>query len=409
MQPIYAYLGANEGELPWLNMAGPMTGLLVQPIIGALSDRTLSRYGRRTPYFLIGAVFCSLALFAMPYSSTIWMAASLLWILDAANNVTMEPYRAYVSDRLRHEQQAQGFLWQSAFTGLAQTLAYLAPVLLVWFGMDRNMVDANNIPLTVKVSFFIGAVLSVVTIFYSILSVRELPLTPQQVAEIEDKKRSGSWLGDIWVAIREMPSTMRQLWWMSLFQWFGFMCYWVYVHHAIARGLFGTSDPTTDGFRSAGLVNGQNGAFYNFVAFLSAIAMIPLARRFGAKYLHATCLVAGGVGLLLMPRMTDRWLMLLPMIGMGLAWGSTMGNPYIILARSIPPARTGVYMGIFNMFIVIPMLIFNVTFEWIYSTFLGKDARHAVMFGGAMLIIAAVMVLLVKVPKDEGVPARVEA
>jgi maltose/moltooligosaccharide transporter len=404
MSPIYAYLGADEAALPILNLAGPMTGLLVQPIVGALSDRTLSKYGRRTPYFLIGAIVCSLALLAMPYSSALWMAASLLWILDAANNVTMEPYRAYVSDRLRHEQQAFGFLSQSAFTGLAQTLAYLAPSILIGLGMNKDAVDANNIPHIVKVSFLIGAVLSVVTIFYSILGVRELPLTPQQIAEIEQKKRKTGFLREIRDAIVEMPKAMRQLWWMSLFQWYGMVCYWQFVVHAVARGLYGTTDPASTGFRDAALVNGQNGAFYNFVAFVAALAMVPLARRWGAKYMHAACLVAGGVGMLMLPGIGDRWTMLLPMIGVGLAWGSIMGNPYVILARSIPPERTGVYMGIFNMFIVIPMLIQSFTLGLYYDSWLGGDARKVVMLGGVLLMVAAMMVLRVKVTRDDDVP-----
>ena len=184
MSPIYAYLGADEAALPLLYLAGPVTGLLVQPIIGAMSDRTLSRYVRRTPYFLIGAILCSLSLFAMPYSSALWMAASLLWIMDAANNITMEPYRAYVGDRLRTQQHAQGFLTQSAFTGLAQTLSYRAPSILVWMGMNRDAVDSNGIPNITRLAFIIGAVLSLATILYSVLKVRELPLTPKQEAEI---------------------------------------------------------------------------------------------------------------------------------------------------------------------------------------------------------------------------------
>ena len=219
MGPIYSYLGADEAALPLLSLAGPMTGLLVQPIVGAMSDRTASRYGRRTPYFLIGAILCSLTLFAMPYSSALWMAAALLWIMDAANNTTMEPYRAYVSDRLDQKQHAQGYLTQSAFTGLAQTLSYLAPSILVWLGMNKDMVDANNIPVITKISFLIGAVLSICTIAYSIWRVPELPLTPQQRAEIEAKKPGvGATLREIWDAIVDMPSAMRQMAVMKLFQ-----------------------------------------------------------------------------------------------------------------------------------------------------------------------------------------------
>jgi maltose/moltooligosaccharide transporter len=409
MSPIYSYLGAEESALPLLYLAGPVTGLLVQPIVGAMSDRTLSRWGRRTPYFLIGAILCSLSLFAMPYSSALWMAASLLWILDAANNVTMEPYRAYVSDRLDESQHAQGFLTQSAFTGLAQTLSYLAPSLLVWFGMNKDAMDANNIPVITKVSFLIGAVLSIATIWYSITRVRELPLTAEQEAAIRAQRKGfGATLIEIWDAIREMPTAMRQLGWMSLFQWYGMVCYWQYVIHAIARSIFNTTDANSAGFREAVLVNGQSGAFYNFIAFLAALCMVPLTKRYGAKYMHAACLVAGGLGMMLLPQIHDRWLLLIPMIGVGLAWGSIMGNPYVILARSIPPERTGVYMGIFNMFIVIPMLIQGFTLPLYYKSLLGGDARNVVVLGGVLLIAAAIAVMFVKVPQHapESVTAR---
>jgi MFS family permease len=187
MSPIYNYLGADEASLPLLWLAGPMTGLIVQPIIGALSDRTTSRMGRRTPYFLIGAILCSLCLLAMPYSPALWMAASLLWILDAANNVTMEPYRAFVSDKLNKDQHAIGFLTQSAFTGLAQTLAYLAPSLLVWFGMNKDAVGTNHIPQIVFVAFVIGAILSSATVLWSVYTTREDPLPPEVLEEMKRK------------------------------------------------------------------------------------------------------------------------------------------------------------------------------------------------------------------------------
>ncbi len=399
MSPIYAYLGAEEAALPLLYLAGPVTGLLVQPIIGAMSDRTLSRYGRRTPYFLIGAILCSLSLFAMPYSAALWMAASLLWILDAANNITMEPYRAYVSDRLREEQHAQGFLTQSAFTGLAQTLSYLAPSILVWFGMNRDALDANGIPVITRLAFVIGAVLSLVTILYSITRVRELPLTERQIAEIRAQTPGvAATLKEIWDAIVEMPQAMRQLALMKFFQWYGMVCYWQYIVHAIARSLFQTSDTGSAGFREAVLVNGQAGGFYNFIACVAAFAMVPFTRRLGAKPVHAVCLALGGLGMLAIPSVGDRWWLFLPMIGVGLAWGSIMGNPYVMLARSIPPQRTGVYMGIFNMMIVIPMLIQSATLPLFYKGLLGGDPRQVVMLGGALLICAALATLWVKVP-----------
>ena len=399
MSPIYSYLGADEAALPLLSLAGPMTGLLVQPIIGAMSDRTASRYGRRTPYFLIGAILCSLSLLAMPYSSALWMAASLLWILDAANNVTMEPYRAYVSDRLDPQQHALGYLTQSAFTGLAQTLSYLAPSMLVWAGMNKDLVDANNIPVITKISFLIGAVLSICTIAYSIWRVPELPLTPEQRAEIEAKKPGvAATLRDIWDAIVEMPMAMRQMAVMKLFQWYGMVCYWQYITYSIARSLFDTSDPTSTGFRDAVLTNGQIGGFYNAVAFLAAFALVPFAKRFGAQTMHAVCLTAAGLGMLAIPGITQKAWLFIPMIGVGLGWASIMGNPYVMLAKSIPPERTGVYMGIFNMFIVIPMLIQSVTLPLYYKSLLGGDARNVILLAGALLICAALATLFVKLP-----------
>ncbi len=390
MGPIYSYLGADEGAMPLLWLAGPMTGLIIQPLIGAMSDRTRSPLGRRTPYFLIGAVLCSLCLFAMPYSRTLWMAASLLWVLDAANNVTMEPYRAYVSDRLDEAQRPLGFLTQSAFTGLAQTLSYLSPSLLVWWGVNKDLLDANGIPEITRISFVIGAVLSITTILWSVWRVPELPLTPEEDAAMQAAPMSvGGTLCELRDAIREMPLAMRQLALAMLFQWFGMFCYWQYVVLALARSVFGTSDPMSTGFRDAGLLNGQLGAFYNFIACISAFAMIPLARRFGAKPIHAVAMVASGLAMLTIASTGSIPLLVIAMIGIGVGWGSLMGNPYLMLAGAIPPQRTGVYMGIFNMFIVIPMMI-EILFVWLaYDSVLGSDPRHVLMLGGAMMLAAA--------------------
>ena len=408
MSPIYKYLGADEASLPLLWLAGPMTGLLVQPIIGAMSDRTVSRWGRRTPYFLIGALLCSLGLLVMPFSPTLWFAASVLWILDAANNVTMEPYRAYVSDRLDHAQHSLGFLTQAAFTGLAQTLAYLAPTLLVLAGMNKDAVGASNIPHITLTAFLIGAVFSFTTVWWSIKKVPELPLTAQEIAAMRARPTGmRATLADIWTAIREMPPTMRRLWWMALFQWYGMMCYWIYIVPALAHTMFGTSDAASVGFRDAGLLNGQIGGFYNFIAFVGAFAMIPFTRRFGAKRVHALCLTLAGVGMWCLPAIHDNWLLFVPMVGVGLAWASIMGNPYVLLAGSIPPERAGIYMGIFNMFIVIPMLIQMVTLPLVYHSLLGGQPENVIRLAGALLLCAAVAVLFVKVaapvpPEPEG-------
>lgn len=402
MSPIYAYLGADESKLPLLWLAGPMTGLLVQPIIGAMSDRTVSRWGRRTPYFLIGAILCSLGLLLMPFSPTLWFAAGLLWILDAANNVTMEPYRAYVSDRLEKPQHSLGFLTQSAFTGLAQTLAYLAPSIFVFFGMNKDAVNDNQIPHITVAAFMVGALLSFVTVYWSVKTVPELPLSEAEKAALRAKPKglAATW-NDIVVAFREMPPTMRQLWWMKLFQWYGMMCYWIYIVPALALTMFSTRDPATAGFRDAGLLNGQIGGFYNFIAFVAAFAMVPFTRRLGAKPVHAFCLTVAGIGMWAIPEIRDKAWLFVPMLGVGLAWGSIMGNPYVLLAGSIPPERAGVYMGIFNMFIVVPMLIQMVTLPLYYDSLLGGNPANVIRLAGSLLIAAAVCVLFVRTAKPE--------
>jgi len=250
MSPIYRYLGADEANLPFLYLAGPITGLIVQPIIGAMSDRTLSPRGRRTPYFLVGAILCSLALFAMPFSRSLWMAAGILWVLDAANNITMEPYRAYVSDRLNSAQTSLGFLTQSAFTGLGQTLSYITPSLLVFMGMNRDAVNNRGIPTITMLAFMMGAAFSILSILWSVKTTPELPLSVDERARIEAMPRGfGNTIKEIVHAFREMPSTMRQMAVMKFFQWYAMFCYWIYIAPALALTLFNTKDPLSPGFR----------------------------------------------------------------------------------------------------------------------------------------------------------------
>jgi len=397
MSPIYRYLGADEASLPLLWLAGPMTGLIVQPIVGAMSDRTLSPRGRRTPYFLVGAVLCSVALLLMPFSPALWAAAGLLWILDAGNNVTMEPYRAFVSDRLDASQHSIGFLTQSAFTGLGQTLSYLTPSLLVVLGMNRDRLVAHGIPQITLWAFVIGSIFSITTILWTVRTTPELPLAPGERARIEAMPRGvGATFAEVGEAIRDMPSTMKQLAVMKLFQWYAMFCYWQYITLSVARTLFDTSDAGSAGFREANLVTGQIGGFYNFVAFGAAFAMVPFTRRFGPKVVHAVCLTLAGASMLAIPAIHDRGLLFLPMVGVGLAWASIMGNPYVMLAGSIPPERVGVYMGIFNMFIVIPMMIQIFTLPLFYRPLLGGNPENVIRLAGALLICAAAAVLFVR-------------
>jgi len=397
MGPIYGFLGADEATMPLLWLAGPMTGLLVQPIIGAMSDRTRSRFGRRTPYFLIGAIICSISLFLMPTSPTLWMAASLLWLLDAGNNVTMEPYRAYVADRLAPDQRPVGFLTQSAFTGLAQTLSYLAPSLLALV-IDRNLLDANGIPQIVRIAFVIGAVLSLSTILWSVIRVPELPLSVQEEAMLDERPLTvRATLTDIRDAIVAMPRPMRQLALAMFCQWYAMFLYWQFIAFALARSLYGTTDPATQGFRDAALTAQQLGALYNLVAFVSALLLIPVVRRWGARSIHALCLTGSGLAMLAIPQLGSAgpFALYAAMLGIGIGWAGMMGNTYVMLADAIPPERNGIYMGIFNMFIVIPMLIETLTMPLIYRPLLGGDPRNAIMLGGVLMLAGAAATMVV--------------
>ncbi len=407
MGPIYGFLGADEATMPLLWLAGPMTGLLVQPIVGAMSDRTQSRLGRRTPYFLIGAIICSISLFLMPYSAALWMAASLLWILDAGNNVTMEPYRAYVADRLAPEQRSTGFLTQSAFTGLAQTLSYLAPTLLTAF-VAKDVLDANGIPAIVRIAFVIGAILSISTIVWSVWRVPELPLSaPEQEALAAKPLTMRATLAEIVDAIRDMPRPMRQLALAMLCQWYAMFAYWQYITFAVGRSIYGTTDPTTAAFRDATLTTQQAGALYNFIAFAGALVLIPIVARLGARLVHALCLTASGLAMLLIPGATNPAMLFALMAGIGIGWAGMMGNTYVMLADSIPPERNGIYMGVFNMFIVIPMLIQSLTMPLIYEPLLGGDPRNVLLLGGALMLLGAVATLYVDAGHRTPQPARV--
>lgn len=400
MSPIYSYLGADESSLPLLWLAGPMTGLIVQPIIGAVSDKTITRWGRRTPFFLIGAILCSLSLLVMPFSSSVWMAASILWILDAANNITQEPYRAFVSDKLDKTQHSLGFLTQSAFTGLGQTLSYLTPFLLITFFAVSESGRIGRIPTSTLLAFLIGSVVSITSILWTLKTTKEIPLTEGEKAKIRASPAGvRSTFAEIFEAMRDMPLTMKTMAPMMLFSWYAMFIYWQYIAKCVSQTLFGTIDSESPLFRKAEIWVGPMGAFYNAVAFLSAFGLAFLARKYGPKYLHGLCLLAAGVGLISLPYLHDKYLLLLPMLGLGLSWASMMGNPYIMLAGSIPPERTGVYMGIFNMFIVIPMLLETFTMPLYYKAWLGDSPVNAIRLAGVLLVLAAFSVLFIKIKK----------
>lgn len=398
INPIYKMLGADESELPILNMAGPITGLLIQPIIGAMSDRTWSeRWGRRKPYFMIGAIGCSVCLFLFPFVSALWMAVLLLWLLDASNNTAMEPYRAFIADRLPPSQTAKGFLAQSFFAGLGITLANASMFLFehIWDG-----VAGSGLPYYVFGAFMLGSVCSIATVLVSVLSTDEIPPSPEELAELRSKKdreRFGA-LKEIGNAIVEMPKELRKLGLVYLFQWYAMFVYWQFISLSIAKSVFNTTDAQSQAYRDAttwtGLVNGS----YNVVTFMVAFGLVSLAKKHGAKWVHTASLICALVSLLVLPHVTNKFLVFLPMIGFGISWASLLGVPYIMAVRMVPSNRYGVYMGILNMMIVLPQLLETVTFGWIYENLLGKDPTNAITFTGVLMGLAAIAMTWINEP-----------
>jgi maltose/moltooligosaccharide transporter len=403
INPLYTFLHAKPEQLPFLNLAGPLTGLLIQPLIGAMSDRTWHpRWGRRKPFFLTGAIFCSLCLFAFPFSRALWMAVGLLWILDAANNTAMEPYRAFIADKLPDTQRPLGFLTQSFFTGLGITLANLS------LGFFKNIITGESmtsdgqsgIPYWVFGSFFVGAICSISSVLWSVFTTPEIPPTTEELAVLRAQKKGFfEPFKEIGEAIRDMPRVMWQLALVYLFQWYAMFCYWQYVSLSIARSVYhiGTGE-NKELYEQAVVWTGKVNGFYNIVTFVSAFGLAWLARKISAKYVHVACLFMASLALLVFPQIGNKYLLFLPMVGFGIAWASMMGVPYIMVVGSIPKERYGVYMGIINMMIVIPMILQTLSFGAIYQHLLGSDPGRAIFFAGVLLFIAALATTLI--PRD---------
>ena len=395
VNPIYDMLGASPDQIPLLNLAGPMTGLLIQPIIGAMSDKTWSpRFGRRKPYFMIGAILCSICLFLFPFSSALWMAVGLLWILDAANNTAMEPYRAFIADKLPNDQHPTGFLTQSFFTGLGITLANLS----LFFFQKHITGTSGQLPIWVYASFFLGTICSIASVGWSVYKTPEIPPTEEELAALKKEPLNiFTPFIEIGSAIKNMPKVMWQLGLVYLFQWYALFCYWQNASKSIALSVWKTNvyehnKLYDEAVGWTGLVNG----WYNIVTFLSAFALLWLAKKISPKLIHVICLIMAGVGLLVFPHITDKNLLFIPMTGFGIAWASMMGIPYLLVVHKIPKERYGVYMGIINMMIVIPMLIQTTTFGYILKHFLNNDPGKAISFGGVFLLIASALTLLIK-------------
>ncbi len=408
VNPIFSFLGAHHEDLPLLNLAGPVTGLIIQPIIGAISDKTWSpRWGRRKPFFLIGALIGSLCLFAFPFSPTLWFAVGLLWILDVGNNMAMEPYRAFVGDKLPNKQLSFGYQMQSLFVGAGIVLANASIFIFQdWFGGTEVVTETTEgIPEWLYYSFFIGAVLSVSTILWSVLKTPEIPPSSQELKEI-DKHNSLPFLDrintpflEIIRAVKDMPKLMWRLSGVYLFQWYALFVYWQFISPMFEESM---GFDKSQALSQAAKMN----TTYNLSTIVFALALVPLTLKFGGKKVYVLSLFLTGIAMLSIPYIQDPLLVILPMILFGIGWAAMMGIPYSMVSKIVPQDRRGVYMGILNMMIVIPMGIQTVTFGLIEKKLLDNSAVNAILFGGVFFIIAAVLALRIKEPKADGESER---
>ncbi|MBC7685195.1 MAG: MFS transporter [Bdellovibrionales bacterium] len=402
---IFSTLGASPDDLPLFWLAAPMTGLLVQPIIGYLSDNTWHpKWGRRRPFFFAGALLATLAMFLMPNSTALWMAVFALWIMDASINVAMEPFRAFVGDKLNPSQQTSGFAMQTFFIGCGSVIASLLPSMFDSLGFSNVVVD-GHIPETVRYSFYVGGIAFMSAVMWTVLTTSEIP--PADLEKFRKVQAQGKGLGnaikEILAGFGKMPLTMRQLAAVQFFSWSALFVMWVNTTNGVAANVFHTTDAQSAAFQEAGNWVGVMFAVYNAVSAVAAFILPAIARRTNRKLLHMACLIIGGVSLASIMFITDKHMMLVPMVGIGIAWASILTVPYAILAGALPPEKMGYYMGVFNFFVVIPQIVAGWVLGPITAKFLGGQAVNALALGGACMIIGGLCTLFVK--DDAGVAA----
>ncbi len=410
---ILQSFGADIHELSWFWIIAPLMGLIVQPIIGHYSDNTWGRFGRRKPFFLIGAVLASIGLILMPQADifiaflpALWVGAGMLMIMDASFNIAMEPFRALVGDNLRNDQTTQGFSVQTALIGFGAVIgSWLPYVLTNWFGISNEAED-GSIPPHLILSFIIGAVILIASILVTVISTKEY--SPEELARFSDEKANIDALGaqlerearllDIFDDFRKMPVTMRQLSWVQFFSWFGLFGMWVFTTPAIAHHIYKLpiGDTSSKTYQEAADWVGILFGVYNGVSAIFAFALPVIAKKIGRKLTHSVSLTIGGIGLLSMYFMPDENWLVLSMIFIGVAWASILAMPYAILAGSISPKKMGVYMGIFNFFIVIPQIINALIGGPLVKYLYNDNAIFALLTSGVSFIIAAILVVKVK-------------
>ncbi|TYA69926.1 MFS transporter [Seonamhaeicola marinus] len=411
---ILQIFGADVHELSWFWIIAPLMGLIVQPVIGHYSDKTWGRFGRRKPYFLVGAILASIGLILMPQADmfiaflpALWVGAGMLMIMDASFNIAMEPFRALVGDNLRTDQRTLGFSVQTALIGFGAVIgSWLPYVVSNWFGVS-NTANTGEVPTHLILSFIIGAVVLIGSILVTVITTKEY--SPEEMKKFEDEKAHSdamassndeekSSLLDIFEDFKKMPETMRQLSWVQFFSWFGLFGMWVFATPAIAQHIYGLShtDSSSAAYQDAGDWVGILFGVYNLVSAFYAFALPRIAKKVGRKKTHALSLVIGGLGMLSIYIMPDKNWLIVSMIGVGVAWASILAMPYAILAGAISPKKMGVYMGIFNFFIVIPQIINALIGGPLVKYVYGDQAIFALVMSGISFLIAATLVSKVK-------------
>lgn len=397
MSAIFEHLGANAHQIPILWLAAPLTGLLVQPIIGNLSDRTWTIFGRRRPYFLAGAIMAAIALILMPNCHSIWLAAGLLWILDSSANVSMVPFRAFIGDLLPEAQRTKGFAMQSLMVGLGSVSASILPWLLHnVFNISHKVDGIGQIPTTVKYSFYLGAIVYLVTIIWTAVTTPENP--PKNFNLLA--KKQGKVLNSIretWDILTNMPSTMRQLNLVQFFTWSGLFCFFLYFPTTVAYNVFDVTDQNSFLYNEAIEWAGLCFALMNLVCIGISFLLPHFAKRTSSQFAHGCCLLFGGISLIAVFGISNQYLLLVAMLGMGITWAAVHTMPYAMLIVAIPQQRQGIYQGIFNFFIVLPEIAIALGFGWVMKYLLHDNRLWAVVLGGVFLIIAAGLTQFVKI------------
>ncbi len=395
---IFETLGASKDELPILWLAAPVTGLLVQPIIGYYSDRTWhKKWGRRRPFFAVGAILATLALFGMPNSTELWMAVLMLWLMDASINISMEPFRAFVGDMLPNEQRTSGFAMQSFFIGLGAIIASALPYIMTnWLGIS-NVDEGGGIPDSVKWSFYIGGIAYFCAVMWTVFNTEEYP--PDDIDALRAENQSKgifTGLAESFMGIFQMPKTMVQLAFVQFFSWFALFAMWIYTTSAVTSHVYNTSDTESALYNEGADWVGICFAVYNGVAALVAFLLPIVAKKLSRRITHLIALCLGGVGLISVYFISDPNLILVSMIGVGIAWASILSMPYAMLSSILPANKMGYYMGVFNFFIVIPQIVAAGILGYMLKTLFNNVSIYALIIGGVSLFLAGALCLIVQ-------------